>query len=326
MQKLIFNPRRLLAGLCLAWGAMAATAQDFPARPLTLVSPYQAGSGSDAMARVLADAVAKELGQPVVVEAKPGAEGLVGSQDVKNAPPDGYRLLWGGAGSLMINAALHKKPPFDPAAAFTPIAGIVEYSFFLYVNPELPAKDMKEFIAYVKANPGKLSYAVGSNQSRLTMLDLAKKYGLDMVEVKYRGEPAATVDLLSNRIQATFATAAQIPNVREGKLRILATTLPRRSPLLPDVPTVVEAGTPVAEFGGGWLAIYGPAGVPKPVVERLNQAFNKAFQDPNVQNQMNISGLVYSPYPSPQDFAKFTRDQRDLYVKTIKELGVPQEE
>jgi len=325
MLKHSLKPRRILASLCIALGAMAATAQDFPAHPVILVSPYQAGGAADAIARSLAVAAGKELGQPVVIEAKSGAEGLIGATDVKNAPPDGYRLLWGGAGSLMINTALRKNPPFDPVSAFTPVAGTVEFSFFLYVNPEVPAKNMKEFITYVKANPGKVSYATGNNQGRLSMLDLAKKYGLEMVEVKYRGETAAATDLLKNRVQAIFATTSLLQNVHEGKLRILSTTLANRSPLLPDVPTVVEAGTPVAEFGGGWLAIYGPPGMPKQVVDRLNQAFNKGFQDTDVQAMMNTAGLVYTPHKTPEQLANFTRNQRDLYTKTIKELGIPQE-
>lgn len=312
-------------GLCIAVMALTASAQNFPARPITLVSPYQAGGAADGIARSLAEAAGKELGQPVVVEAKPGAEGLVGSMDVKNAPPDGYRLLWGGAGSLMVNTALRKNPPFDPVTAFTPIAGTVEFSFFLYVNASVPAKDMKEFIAYAKANPGKVSYATGNNQGLLSMADLAQKYGLDMVKVQYRGETAAAADLLTNRVQAIFSTTSLLQHVRDGKLRILSTTLPRRSPLLPDVPTVVEAGTPVAEFGGGWLAIYGPAGMPKSVVNRLNEAFNKAFLDTDAQTKMRNAGLIYTPHQAPEQLANFTRSQRDLYVKTIKELSIPQE-
>lgn len=147
----LLQPRGLLAGLCLAFGALTASAQNFPTRPITLVSPYQAGGASDAIARALAGAAGKDLGQSVVIDAKPGAEGLIGSMDVKNAPADGYRLLWGGAGSLMINTALRKNPPFDPVTAFTPVSGTVEFSFFLYVHPSVPAKDMKEFVAYVKA-------------------------------------------------------------------------------------------------------------------------------------------------------------------------------
>lgn len=320
-----FNRRQVALGLALGLCSVGVSAQAFPSRPITLVSPYQAGGAADAIARAIAEAAGKELGQSVVVESKPGAEGLIGSNDVKQAQPDGYRLLWGGAGSLMVPFAMRKNPPFDPVTAFTPIAASVEFSFFLFVHPSLPVKDMKEFIAYVKANPGKVSYATGNNQGILTMADLAKRYDLDMVKVQYRGEVAATTDLLSNRVQAMWSTLSMLPHAKEGKLRMLATTLPRRSPLLPEVPTVVEAGTPVAEFGGGWLGIYGPAGMQKPVVDVLNKAFIKAFNDPDVQQKLRAGGLLYTPVTTSQQLADYTRSQRDLYVKTIKELSIPQE-
>lgn len=316
---------RLIAGLCLALTGVGASAQAFPVKPVTLVSPYQAGGAADGIARAIAEAAGKDLGQPVVVEPKAGAEGLVGSLDVMNSPPDGYRLLWGGAGSLMVNTALRKNPPFDPVTAFTPVAATVEFSFFLYVHPSVPATSMKEFIAYVKANPGKVSYGTGNNQGLLSMADLARRYDLDMVKIQYRGEPAAATDLVAGRIQAIFATTSMLPFVKDNKLRVLATTLTKRSPLLPDVPTVNEAGTPVAEFGGGWLGIYGPPNMPRPVVERLNKAFGKAFTDPDVQAKMHSAGLVYTPYTTPEQLAEYTRSQRDLYRRTIKELSIPQE-
>jgi tripartite-type tricarboxylate transporter receptor subunit TctC len=317
--------RRFLTSLCLFSAAVAVHAQGFPTKPLTLVSPYQAGGSADGIARAIAEAAAKDLGQPVVVESKPGAEGIIGATDVMNAQPDGYRILWGGAGSLMVATALRKNPPFDPVTAFTPVAATVDFSFFLYVHPSLPVSNMKEFIAYAKANPGKVSYATGNNQGLLTMADLSQRYGLDMVKVQYRGETAAATDLITNRVQAIWATTSLLNFAKEGKLKVLATTLAKRSPLLPEVPTVVEAGTPVAEFGGGWLGIYGPANLPKPVTERLNKAFVKAFVHPDVQAKMHSAGLVYVPYATPEQLEKYTRDQRDLYRKTIKELRIPQE-
>ncbi len=311
--------------LALTFGiALDAHAQSFPNKPVTLVSPYQAGGGADGIARAIAEAAAKDLGQPVVVDARPGAEGIIGANDVMNSQPDGYRVLWGGAGSLMVATALRKNPPFDPVSAFTPIAATVEFSFFLYVHPSLPVNNMREFIAYVKANPGKVSYGTGNNQGLLTMADLAQRYGLDMVKVQYRGETAAATDLLANRVQAIWATTSLLNFAKEGKLKILSTTLAKRSPLLPDVPTVAEAGTPVAEFGGGWLGIYGPANMPKPIVERLNKAFVKAFNDPDVQAKMQNSGLVYVPHTTPEELAKYTREQRDMYRRAIKELNIPQ--
>ncbi|CAN5466559.1 tripartite tricarboxylate transporter substrate binding protein [soil metagenome] len=321
-------PRRaLIAGMgAAALFASGVQAQGaFPNRPITLVSPYQAGGSADAIARAIAEAAAKDLGQPVVVESKPGAEGLVGAADVQKAAPDGYRVLWGGAGSLMIVPALRKAPPFDPVTAFTPIAASVDFSFFLYVNPSFPAKDMKEFIAYVKAHPGKVAYATGNNQGLLTMADLSLKHNLDMVKVQYKGETGASADLLTNRVQAMWATTSVLPFAKDGRLRVLATTLPKRSPLLPDVPTMKELGISGGEFGGGWLGIYGPAGMPKPIVDRLNKAFVGAFNSQDVQTKLYNAGLVYTPVTTPDALGKYTRDQRDMYIKTVKDLGIEQE-
>lgn len=317
--------RQVLAGL----GALALTAATgtqaqapFPTKPIILVSPYLAGGSADGIARALAEAAGKELGQPVVVEAKPGAEGLVGAADVQKAPPDGYRVLWGGAGSMMIVPALRKNPPFDPVTAFTPIAASVDFSFFLFVHPSFPAKDMKEFIAYVKANPGKVSYATGNNQGLLTMADLELKHNLDMVKVQYKGEVAAAADIVTNRIQAIWATTSILNFAREGKLRVLATTLPKRSPLLPDVPTMKELGIAGGEFGGGWLGIFGPAGVPRPIVERLNKAFVHALNTPDVQTKLSNAGLVYTPITTPEALNAYSKDQRDMYVKVVKDLKI----
>ena len=321
-------PRRaVLAAMgAAAFAAGGVRAQSpFPNRPLTLVSPYQAGGSADSIARAIAEAAAKDLGQPVVVESKPGAEGLVGAADVQKAPPDGYRVLWGGAGSMMIVPALRKAPPFDPVTAFTPIAASVDFSFFLYVHPGLPVKDMKEFLAYVKAHPGKVAYATGNNQGLLTMADLSLKHNLDMVKVQYKGETGAAADLLTNRVQAMWATTSVLSFAKEGKLRVLATTLPKRSPLLPDVPTLKELGISGGEFGGGWLGIYGPAGMPKPIVERLNKAFTGAFNSQDVQTKLNNAGLVYTPVITAEALARYTRDQRDMYIKTVKDLGIEQE-
>ena len=223
---------------------------------------------------------------------------------------------------MMVVPALRKNPPFDPVTAFTPITASVDFSFFLYVHPSLPVNNVKEFIAYVKANPGKVSYATGNNQGLLSMADLALKHNLDMVKVQYRGETAAAADLLTNRVQAIFATTSIMNFAKEGKLRMLVTTLRKRSPLLPDVPTMKESGVPEIEFGGGWLGIYGPPGMAKPVVERLNKAFVSALNSSDVQTKLNNAGLVYTPYLTPEELAKYTMDQRDLYRKTVKELGI----
>lgn len=314
-----------VAGLCVALSIVPAFAQTFPTRPVTLVSPFLAGNTSDTIARAIAEVASKELGQPIIVEPKPGAEALIGIMDVNKAPADGYRVLWAGGGSLMGIPAMRKNPPFDPVTGFTPIAGSVDFSFFLYVNPSFPAKTMKEFIAYVKANPGKVDYATGNLQGRMIMSDVARKHGLNMTQVQYKGELGAAADLLTNRVQAMFATSSVMNFVKEGKLRVLATTLPARSPLLPDVPSMREEGVAGGEFGGGWLGIFGPAGLPKPVTARLNKAFVAAFNDPTVQTRMRDAGLVYTPVTTPEALARFVKDERETYRRTAIDLDMVQD-
>lgn len=313
----------LLAALSLAGLAAAASAQ-FPIKPITLVVPYQAGGSSDGMFRALAAAAAAELGQPVVVENKAGAEGQLGCLDVAKAPPDGYRLVAGGAGSLVLVPALRKSPPYDPVKDFTPIAGAVEFSFFLYVTPELPAKNLAEFVAYVKANPGKINYAIGNNIGLMSMGFLARTAGLDMVKVSYKGEMAAVTDMLTNRVQAMIATSAPLSYVKAGKLRALATTLTKRSKLLPDVPTMKEAGQQEVPFGGGWVAIFGPAGMPKEIVDRLSKAFIAANNRPDIHAKADQFGLVPSPL-TPDQLGAYVKAQVIVYRDTVRDMKMPVE-
>lgn len=313
---------RFIATIALALAGSGVFAQAFPTRPITLVSPFLAGSSADGIARMLAEFASKELGQPVVVEPKPGAEALIGMMDVLKAQPDGYRLLWAGGGSLMGVPATKRNPPFDPANDFTPIAGSVDFSFFLYVNPSFPAKTMKEFVAYAKANPGKVAYATGNVQGRMTMADVARRHGLDMLQVQYKGELAAGTDLMTNRVQAMWGTTSLLNVAREGKLRIISTSLPKRSPLLPQIPTMREEGVAGAEFSGGWLSVVGPAKMPKPIVEKLNKAFVTALNNPQTQTRMFEAGLIYTPQDPAEDFYKFMVYQRDLYRRTAVELDM----
>lgn len=316
--------RRLCIGIFLAMAGGAATAADFPTRPITLVVPYQAGSSSDNIARAMAGVASKDLGQTVVVENKAGAEGLIGASDVMRAAPDGYRVLWGGAGSMMVVTALRKKPVFDPVAAFTPITGSVDFSFFMYVHPSIPANNMREFVDFIKANPGKYNYATGNNQGTISFAYINKDLGLDMERVAYKGEPAAISDLIPGRVQAIFATSSAAPYVKDGKLKALVTTLPQRSPLLPDVATMKESGFEDLPFspGGGWLGVFGPAGMDRAVVDRLNTAFSKALRDPGVKQQLDQAGLSYTPF-EVDEFAVFVKEQRDMYKKMVIDLGLP---
>lgn len=316
--------RQVLAVLMVGV-APAIAAQGFPTKPITLVVPYQAGGSSDGIARAMVRLVGKDLGQQVVVENKAGAEGMIGSLDVMKSAPDGYRILFGGAGSMIVVPALRRAPPFDPGTQFTPISGVVDFSFFLYVHPELPVKSLKEFVAYAHANPGKINYATGNNQGLLTFAYLKKSLNLDVVQVAYKGETAATADLLSGRVQAMFATTAPLMHAKEGRLKVLVTTLPQRTPLLPEVPTMTESGYPEFPFSpaGGWLGIFGPADMQPEVVKILHQSFGKALTDPDIQKQLAQAGLAYRAMGLDQ-MGMFVKSQRDQFRSLIRDLGIPQ--
>ena len=307
----------------LAVFACPASAQ-FPNKPITIVMPYPAGGSTDSLVRTVAAAASAELGQPVLVENKPGAEGLIAHSDVAKSPPDGYRIVFGTGGSLVAVPALRKVPPYDAVKDFTAIAGLADFSHFLFVNSSLPAKDMAEFVAYVKANPGKLNYATGNNISVLTMGYLTRDLGLEMVQVPYKGEPPALNDLLAGRVQVMSATALPIPHVKAGTLRALVTTLPKRTSLLPDVPTMKEAGQKDIPFGGGWVAFFGPAGMPADVVDRLSKALINASATPDVQARIEQFGLVYSPL-KPGELAAHVKSQVVVYAEAVRELNLQQE-
>ena len=314
------------AAAALALASLFATAANaqFPNKPITLIMPYPPGSSTDGLARAVAAAAGVELGQQVVVDNKPGADGLIACLDVAKAPPDGYRILFGTGGSLVAVPAIRKSPPYDAVKDFSPIAGLANFSHFLFVNASLPVTNMAEFISYVKANPGKVNYATGNNISLLTMAYLSRDAGLDMVKIPYKGEPPALIDLLANRVQAMSATALPIPHAKSGHLRALVTTLPRRINLLPDVPTMQEAGQKDIPFGGGWVAFFGPAGMPGDIVERLSKALIAANKLPAVQARMEQFGLVPSPL-SPEELGAHVKAQAIVYADAVRELKLPLE-
>lgn len=311
---------KLLMGLAFAAMAAATHAQ-YPVRPISMVIPFPPGGTTDALARILAKNASTSLGQQVIVENRPGAEGQLAAQEIAKAQPDGYKIGFATSGNLSALPVMRKSPPYDPVTDFTPIADVGRYAFFLYVHPSVPVKDFKEFIKYAKANPGKLSYGTGNNTGVLAFAQLNSTFGLDLVHVPYKGEPPATLDLLAGRVQAMIGTGAGVPYANEGKLRTLVALLPERTVLAPEVPVLREIGMgdlPVVL----WAAMVGPAGMPKNVVERLNKAFVAALTNPEVKAQIEKLGFAVTP-SKPDALGAMIKEQVGAYRTLVNAIGIP---
>ena len=314
--------RSLLAAVAMAV-PLAVSAQ-YPAKPVRIVVPFPGGSATDTVTRILANYVAQSLGQPLVVENKAGADGAIAAAEVARSAPDGYTLLMATNSPMSAVPALKKSPPYDPVADFTPITDVGRYTFFLYVHPSVPAKTFADLIAYAKANPGKLNYATGNTTGIVSFAQIKSLAGIEMVHVPYKGEPAGITDLVAGRVQMMIATPTTgLAHVKDGKLRAFATTLSRRSPLLPEVPTIAEAGMP--EFSiTSWVALFGPARMPRAILERLNKEFGGAMARPEVQASMEKQGFALNP-SSPEQLADFVKQQLESYRRILRAAGVQPE-
>ncbi len=317
---------RVLATLglsALAAFALPAAAQ-YPTKPIRLVVPFPAGSATDTVARILGQSVSTSIGQSIVVDNKPGADGAISGSEVARAAPDGYTLFLATNSPMAVVPAMRKSPPYNPTTDFTPITDIGRYTFFLFVHPSLQAKNLGELIAYAKANPGKLAYATGNTTGIVSFAQLGALAGIDMLHIPYKGEPAAVTDLIAGRVQLIFATPTTgLAHVKDGKLRALVTTLKVRSPLLPDVPTIAEAGLPKFSILS-WAALYGPARMPKEVVARINAEFHAAMKRPEVIAQTDKQAFLLRP-STPEALGAFTKEQMNEYQQILRAAGVQPE-
>ena len=296
--------------------------QGYPSKPITLIVPWAAGGSTDILARALAEQLTKSLGQPVIVDNRAGASGNIGSNFVAKAKPDGYTLLVGSMSTHAMNPALMPSMPFKGVEDFTPIAQMANVVNTMVVHPSVPVSNVKEFIAYAKANPGKLNYASAGSGStnHLSAVLFEKAAGIDMLHVPYKGGAPAVLDTVSNQTQVLFSAGTQtLPHVKTGKLKLLGVTEAKRSSLMPDVPTVAET-VPGYELGV-WYGLFGPAGMPKQLVDRLNDATNKALADPNVRTRMDGIGVEIVK-ATPEQFGKVLRDDAARYGKIIRDLGI----
>src|SRR3954454_15186542 len=259
-----------LVGLLLV--CAAALAQDYPAKPLRFIVPFPPGGGNDTVARAIAQQMSPALGQPVVIDNRPGAGGSIGADLAAKAPADGYTLFLAGVGSHVVNPNLHAKLPYDPVRDFAPVTLVASAPSVLVVNPGVPARTLAELTAYARANPGKLNYASNGNGSaaQLAATMYESMAGVKMVHVPYKGIAPAMTDLLSGEVQLMFGTiVALVPHIQAGKLRALAVTSKKRSSLLTDIPTLAESGLPEYE-AGSWYGILAPAGTPPDIIAKLN--------------------------------------------------------
>jgi tripartite-type tricarboxylate transporter receptor subunit TctC len=304
--------------------AFPVQAQPYPNKPIRIVCPFPAGSATDTISRILGNSVSAAIGQPVLVDNKAGADGAIAGAEVAKAAPDGYTLLMATNSPMSAVPAMKKAPPYDPVADFTPITDIGRYTFFIVVHPSVPAKTLPEFIQYAKANPGKVNYATGNTTGIVSTAYFSSLAKIEMVHVPYRGEPQAMVDMVSGRVQFMFASSStSVPQVRDGKLRALVTTLPRRSHVLPDVPTIAEAGMPGFSITS-WAGLFGPAKMPKEVTDRINREFVAAMGRPDVQEAMQKQAFVLSP-STPEKLGAFVKEQLESYRNILRAAGVQPE-
>lgn len=310
----------LAAALLVAVPALA----QFPNKPIRIVVPFGAGSATDLISRVIGSSVSAAVGQPVIVDNKAGADGAIAAAEVMKAAPDGYTLLMATNSPMSVVPAMKKSPPYDPVADFTPITDIGRYTFFVVVNPGLPVKTLPELVQYAKANPGKINYATGNTTGIVSTALLASLAKIEMVHVPYKTEPLVMPDLVSGRVHMMFASSTtSMPLIRDGKLRALVTTLPKRSHLLPDVPTIAEAGYPTFSIIS-WAGLYGPAKMPAEVTARLNKEFVAAMGRPDVQEAMQKQAFVLTP-SSSEKLAAWTKEQLESYRNILKAVGIQPE-
>ena len=313
----------LVAAIAAA-AALGAQAQDYPNRPITLVIPFAAGSGTDNVGRIVSQRLSERLRQPIVVENKPGANGQIAADHVAKSKPDGYTLFMTTNTTHSANPSLYKELRYDPIKDFTPIVRTGELPFAVVVNNDLPVRSLKELLDYAKANPGKLSYGTPNSTSLVGSETLKTQARIDMVGVPYKSSPQALTDVIGNQIQvylADFGSAMSM--IKANRVRTLAVTPARGSKILAGVPPVA---TTIAGFDlTSWNGIFGPAWLPKPIVDRISSEVNAVLAEKEVQDKLAAAGFEVWPTKTPEEFTRYVNDQLQLWAGMIKAAGIKPE-
>jgi tripartite-type tricarboxylate transporter receptor subunit TctC len=264
--------------------------------------------------------MAAAFGKPVLVENRAGADGAVAAIEVVKSAPDGHTLYFGTATSMSYTPSIKKVPPYDPMADFTPISNLCIFTFYLMVQPSLPVNTLAEFVAYAKANPGKIAYATGNSTGIVSIAQLAQANKLDMTHVPYKGEAQAVIDMVGGRVQAMFATPAVMPQLLKEKFKMLAVLLPRRTTSYPDVPTMSEAGQPLVNILP-WGGLFGPARMPRDIVERISRDIVAIYKDPAFVAKLK-SFNVDPVGATPPQAARFIADETVLWSAVVKDAKI----
>ena len=318
-------PAIWLAAAMLATPALAQAQSSFPSKPVRFVVPFAAGSATDTMGRTYGQKMTEFLGQPVVIDNKPGANGMIGADSVAKAPADGYTLMVGTNSTNAANKSLFKKLPYDQEKDFAPVAFLGSVPLIVGVNNDFPAKTLAEFIALGKSKPGYITFATASASQRVASEMLAGMAGIKMVHVPYKSGPNAMTDLLSGQVMMFTADfAVMLPQVKAGKVRGLAVTSTKRSSVISELPTVAEAGNLKGYELIAWFGIFAPAGTPRDVIAKLNAAANKAGESAEVKTRLSTLGVEIAP-ASPEWLANFSQSETAKWAKAVKDAGIEQE-
>jgi tripartite-type tricarboxylate transporter receptor subunit TctC len=304
--------------------SLSGLAQDYPNRPVHMIIPFAPGGASDFVGRILQPGLSESLGQPIVIDNRPGASGNIGMAAAAHADPDGYTIYLGNIGTVAINPGVFLKLNVHPGKDFIAVTQVVDVPGVLVAHPSFAPQNVKEFVAYAKANPGKVNYASpgSGSQNRLEMERLRKSAGLDMVHVPYKGGAGpAVAALAAGETHLMFVTASSaMPLIKAGRIKVLAVTAPKRLAPLPDVPTMEEAGFPGFE-SGSWQGIFVPAGTPKAIVDRLYVVTLKTMQRPEVRERLSHGGVEVVTSASPAAFAGFVAAETERWGKAAREAG-----
>ena len=318
-------PLRMLVAAILA-APLIALAQAWPAKPIRLVVPYPPGGSTDLLARTIGQKVGEALGQQIIVDNRAGAGGMLGSDIVARSVPDGYTILLGTGATHGLTLLLSKTVPYDPVKDFTAITAAVEVPIILCVHPSIPGTTARDLLEWAKQNPGKLAFgSSGTGSPHHLSGELFKQVtGIDMVHVPYKGAAPAVQDLIGNQIPAVFTTlSTALPHIRAGKIRAVGFVEAKRQPSVPEIPTIGES-VPGYVMPASWLGFFGPAGLPDPILKRLNAEIVKAVQSPDVRARLEAAGMPVVG-TSAEEFARMVKDDIETFRKIVSTAGIKPE-